>query len=260
MIDLEGEGGVASGRAAVVWSVLSRELDRYLADVDGRSARIIDVGGGSGAFAVPLARLGHDVTVVDPSASALASLAQRAEEAEVEHRINALQADMDELADVVPAESADLVLCHSVLESVDDPEVALEALASVVVEGGAVSLLVANRVAMVLAKTLSGQFRAAERILHDRDGTNGSDDVMRHRYETATLTALVGSAGLVTEQVHGVGVVDDYLPIAVSGRDADSPADLMDLERTVAARVPFRDIASRLHLLARKPIQRRSIR
>src|SRR3712207_7602612 len=47
----------------------------------GTPLRVLDVGGGSGMFAVPLARLGHDVTVVDPSADALATLRRRADTA-----------------------------------------------------------------------------------------------------------------------------------------------------------------------------------
>ena len=59
-------------RTAAVWAA----LDPVIAA--GTPLRVLDVGGGSGIFAVPLARLGHEVTVVDPSADALATLARRA--------------------------------------------------------------------------------------------------------------------------------------------------------------------------------------
>ena len=41
---------------------------------------VLDIGGGTGGFAVRVAELGHRVTVVDPSPDALASLARRARE------------------------------------------------------------------------------------------------------------------------------------------------------------------------------------
>ncbi|GAA1043077.1 hypothetical protein GCM10009557_70530 [Virgisporangium ochraceum] len=95
---------------SVVWAVLRPELDR--AD---RPLAIVDVGGGTGGFAVPLARAGHRVTVVDASPDALAALTRRvAEDTGTVHSggISAVQGDVDTLGDVVEPGTADLVLCH----------------------------------------------------------------------------------------------------------------------------------------------------
>ncbi|MEU6250070.1 methyltransferase domain-containing protein [Glycomyces sp. NPDC047010] len=237
-------------RIAVVWSVLSAEIERFAAGT-GATMRILDVGGGSGGFAVPLAELGHDVTVVEPSANALASLRQRAADAGVTDRLTAVQADADELPDVAEPASADLVLCHNVLEMVDYPDTALDALAKTCAPGGAVSVLVANRIAAVLGKALSGQFATALDLLADVDGVAEGRDTLKRRFETATLTALVGGSGLVTEQVHGVGVVGDLVQVP---ENAAGEA-LREFELATAARVPFRDMATRIHLLARKPMR-----
>src|ERR1700710_1073770 len=67
----------------------------------GTPLRVLDVGGGSGMFAVPLARLGHDITVVDPSADALATLHRRAQNAGVADRVRGLQGDGDRLSDAL---------------------------------------------------------------------------------------------------------------------------------------------------------------
>ena len=104
-------------RTAAVWQVLTAELSRR----PGHALVVVDVGGGTGGFAVPLARAGHRVTVVDASPDALAALTRRATEAGVADRVTAVQGDGDRLAELVPAASADLVLCHSVLEVVDEP-------------------------------------------------------------------------------------------------------------------------------------------
>ncbi len=241
-------------RAAVVWSVLSAEIERFAGGTGARMA-ILDVGGGSGGFAVPLAELGHEVTVVEPSANALASLRRRAAEAGVAERLTAVQADADELPDVVAPESADLVLCHSVLEVIDDPDTALHALGSACAQGGAVSVLAANRAAAVFGKALAGQFATALDVLADPDGVVAGKDTIKRRFETATLTALIGASGLVTEQVHGVGVVGDLLSAPVSGAEAASGEGLREFELATAARIPFRDMATQIHLLARKPIR-----
>ena len=50
----------------------------------GRACDVLDIGGGTGGFAVRVAELGHRVTVVDPSPDALAALDRRAREGGVE--------------------------------------------------------------------------------------------------------------------------------------------------------------------------------
>src|SRR5438067_5141291 len=101
-------------RTAVVWAVLRPLIE------GGGSLMVLDVGGGTGGFAVPLAEAGHRVTVVDASPDALAALSRRAAEAGVAERITGVQGDGDRLAELVPTASADLILCHSLLEVVDD--------------------------------------------------------------------------------------------------------------------------------------------
>src|SRR5919107_3672208 len=108
--------GVAGNvRTAVVWEVLSAVCAEA-----GRPLVVVDAGGGTGGFAVPLAEAGHHVTVVDPSPDSLAALARRADERGLGDRVRGLQGDLDDLAALVPPASADLVLCHSVLQVVDD--------------------------------------------------------------------------------------------------------------------------------------------
>src|SRR6266508_964617 len=144
-------------RTAVVWMVLRRELAAA-----GRPLTVVDVGGGTGGFAVPIARAGHHVTVVDASPDALAALARRAAEAGVAERVRGVQGDGDALAGLVAANSADLVLCHSLLEVVDDPGTVVKSVAGTLRPGGAASVLVANRAAAVLARALGGHFDLAD--------------------------------------------------------------------------------------------------
>ena len=109
-----------SVRTGVAWEGVRRLLESGAA-TDGRRARIVDIGGGTGGFAVPLAELGHHVRVIDPSPDALAALDRRARESGVADRVTGQQGDLGDLAGLVEAGSVDLVLCHGVLEVVDDP-------------------------------------------------------------------------------------------------------------------------------------------
>ncbi|MGN6246636.1 MAG: class I SAM-dependent methyltransferase, partial [Motilibacteraceae bacterium] len=110
--------GLLLERAAAVGTSAGTTADTT-ADTTAGALDVLDVGGGTGGFAVPLAREGHRVTVVDPSPDALAALERRAAEAGVP--VRAVQGDLSDLLDVVPAAGADVVLVHGALEHADDP-------------------------------------------------------------------------------------------------------------------------------------------
>lgn len=239
-------GPTAGPRTAVVWSVLRQELDRHR----DRTLTVVDVGGGTGGFAVPLAEAGHQVTVVDASPDALAALTRRAAEAGVAERISAVQGDGDALGELIAPASVDLVLCHAVLEVVDDPAQVVQSLAAALRPGGAASILVAGRAAAVLARAVNGHLDVAAALLADPHGAAGARDTLRRRYDVDSAADLVAAAGLRVEQTHGVRVLADLLPAAVAESD---PQALLDLELAVAARSPYRDLATQLHLFARRP-------
>ncbi|ADU09322.1 methyltransferase domain-containing protein [Micromonospora aurantiaca] len=233
-------------RTAVIWSVLRAELDRRA----GERLSVLDVGGGTGGFAVPLAEAGHRVTVVDASPDALAALTRRAAEAGVADRVRATQGDADALTGLVEPATVDLVLCHSVLEVVDDPEPVMSALVTALRPDGAASVLVAGRAAAVFGRAMNGQLDAAAALAADPHGTTGGRDTLRRRYDAADASALLTAAGLVVEEIHGVRVLADLLPAAVAD---GQQAALVELERALAARSPYRDLAAQLHLFARRP-------
>ncbi len=237
---------IVSARTAAVWAVLRRELERHA----GRELTVLDVGGGTGGFAVPLAEAGHTVTVVDASPDALAALTRRAADAGVADRVHAVQGDGDALAGLVEPGSVDLILCHSVLEIVDDPAGVVAAIATALRPGGTVSLLVAGKAAAILGRAINGHLKGATALAADPEGRAGARDTLRRRYDAESATALLTSAGLTTEQTHGVRVLADLLPAAVVEQD---PQTLLALELELSSRPPFRDIASQLHLFARKP-------
>lgn len=236
-------------RTAIVWSVLRSELDRRASEgTDVLS--VLDVGGGSGVFAVPLAELGHQVTVVDPSADALATLERRAGDAGVAHRVTGIQGDVDQLTEAVQPRRFDLVLCHRLLEVVDDPDAAVATLVATMLPTGRLSVLAANRVATVIARALGGHPGEALRVLADPAGRWGAADGVRRRFDTASLVALLGTAGLTVEALHGAGVVADLVPGAVLDGVPGAAEALRDLELTAASVPPYRDVATHLHALA----------
>ncbi|MDX3656060.1 class I SAM-dependent methyltransferase [Streptomyces sp. ID05-26A] len=236
-------------RPDAVQRLLDAELSAARERRGGEQPRVLDVGGGSGVWAVPLAAAGCVVTVVEPSPNALATLHTRAREAGV--TINAVQGDTDSLG--VPAGEADLVLAHGVLEVVDDAPAALASLAAAVAPGGAVSVLVANRFAAILHRAIAGRIVDARRLLDDDAGQlAGTRDPLQRRFDVAGLEKLVLDAGLSVEILQGHGVVSDLVPGVVLDANPGAADALAELELAAATRSPLRDVAARLHVLARR--------
>ncbi|WP_033292359.1 methyltransferase domain-containing protein [Amycolatopsis jejuensis] len=206
---------------------------------------VVDVGGGSGGWAVPFASAGCLVTVVEPNPNALATLRRRAEEEGVSNRITVIADDSDALGAHVPAGSADLVLAHGLLEVVDEPRAVLDALATAVSAGGAVSVLVANRNAAVLHRALAGRIGEAQRLLESAEGIVTGDTVLR-RYDSSGLTESLVAAGLEVTLLQGDRVISDVVPGEVR------EDELAEFE-LASAKVPaLLDVAGRLHAIARR--------
>jgi S-adenosylmethionine-dependent methyltransferase len=245
-----GARGASRVRTAVVWEILREVLDRS-AKASGRAALdVVDAGGGTGGFAVPLAELGHRVTVVDASPDALAALERRAAESGV--TVNAVQGDADDLLGMVGAASADLVLCHSVLEYVDDPALVFAAMARTVRPGGTVSVLVAGQVATALHRAVNGHFDDARRVLADPDGRWGDRDPVPRRFTRESLAELAGLAGLRAGEVHGVRIFADLVPGSLVDGDPEAAEALITLEAAASTHPVLRDLATQLHLLAHR--------
>lgn len=237
--DEPGRLRTPAGLAPLLWARLWQASARPSGEI---AATVLDCGGGSGSLAVPLAAAGAEVTVVDISIDALATLLRRAAEAGVSDRVRAVQGDVEALSEVVPAGSYDLVLAHGLLENVPDPALALRQLALVLKPGAVASLLVANPVAAVLGRLLAGDVGSAlEGFRRSEAGAGSLPAVVEHCEQ----------AGLSVESVEGIGVFGEF----VAGMVLERPGvqdQLAELEQAAAAVPPYRDIASRLHLIARR--------
>jgi SAM-dependent methyltransferase len=231
-----------AARTSVVWDALEPVVS------SGRVLDVVDVGGGTGGFAVRVAELGHRVTVVDPSPDALASLGRRARELGVE--VVGRQGDLSGLLDISGPASADLVLCHGVLEVVEDPVAALAAIGEVLRPGGHLSLLVAQRHAAVVARAMAGHFAQAKALLESGPDAAQAGRSGR-RFTHDELTAYLDDTGFELVSVHAVRVFADLVPGSLLDLEPGATAALVELERVVSTRSEYVPLAAQLHLLAR---------
>ena len=242
-------------RTAVVWEF----LERFVAEQVERTGRdvldVADVGGGTGGLAVPLAGLGHRVTVLDPSPDALAALQRRVVDAGVAGLVTARQGDAGSLAVVLGERSVDLVLGHGVLEHVDDPHAAAGDAFNAVRPGGLVSLLVPQRLGALVARALSGRFAEARELLDDPTGRSGDRDPLPRRFDETSVLELFADRDVRVRAVHGVRLFTDLLPGALVDGDPEAMEMLLDLERAAAhhpAHPALTAIAAQLHVVVER--------
>jgi ubiquinone/menaquinone biosynthesis C-methylase UbiE len=234
----------SSVRTGVVWDAVASRLEHGAV-----GARVVDIGGGTGGFAVRLAGQGHAVTVVDPSPDALAALDRRADEAGVAGLVTGVQGDLADLEAHVEPASADVVLCHGVLEVVPDPAAGLRTIARVLRPGGLLSLLVAQLHAAVVARAMAGHFQQALALL-DGDAGHQRSAGRARRYTADEVTALLGGAGFTLQATQAVRVFADLVPGSLLDLEPGATVALVDLERAVAGRPEYLPLATQVHLLA----------
>lgn len=184
--------------------------------VGDRKVRVLDLGGGSGVYAVPIAADGHTVHVLDHSNDALATLARRAEAEGVGERVVGHNVDLDSVGEPLEAHSADVVLCHRVLEFVESPVDMLAAAANALVDGGMLSIVAANRPGAVISRIIGGRFDEAVAVL---DGTAPAQ--AGHRFDAEELRGMIEDLGVHVTHIRGIGLIGELNPAesdTVAGR------------------------------------------
>lgn len=216
------------------------------------SFRALDLGCGTGATAVRLAQLGLQVTLLDTS-PAMLDLAQRgAQEAGVAEKITLKLGDAAQLANLFTTELFNVILCHNVLEYVDDPNAVLCGAARVMQGPSAIlSLLVRNQAGEVLKAAIqSGDLAAAENNL-TAEWTHESLYGGNVRLFTADgIESMLQMASLTIAAKRGVRVIADYLPQRIS-RDAEYKR-IFELEAKLGKLPEFAAVARYTHCLLRR--------
>jgi SAM-dependent methyltransferase len=215
-----------------------------------RSLHALDLGCGTGATAVRLARLGLHVTVLDASVPMLDLTERAAQEAGVAERIALKEGDAVRLAALFDTGSFDLILCHNLLEYVDDPSAVLRGAVRLLRDpSGILSVLVRDQAGEVLkAAILGGDLVAAEHHLTAEWGHESLYGGQVRLFTAQNLRAMLVGASLAVIAERGVRVMSDYLPPTVSRNDDYDR--IFELERKLGRRPEFAAIARYMHFLA----------
>jgi S-adenosylmethionine-dependent methyltransferase len=228
-------------------------LEDFLPPPEPKTALLaLDVGCGTGAAGVRLARLGFQVTLLDSSESMLELAKLTAKKAGVADQITLRAGDVARLASLFDAASFDAIICHNVLEFVDEPIALLRDMACTMRDSTSVlSVLVRNRAGEVLkAALLMGDMGTAEASLNAEWGQESLYGGKVRLFTPGGLQEMLKEVSLATFAERGVRVLADYLPSSIS-RSAEH-ARIFDLERKLGTVPEYAAIARYTQFLAHR--------
>ena len=211
----------------------------------------LDLGCGTGVTAVRLARLGIHVTLLDSSPAMLDIAKRAAQEAGVTDKVVLRHGDATRFSNLFHTPSFDVILCHNVLEYLDEPGAVLRGAARALRDSSAIlSVLVRNQAGEVFKAALQvGDLAIAENNL-TAEWTEESLYGGRVRlFPSNSLQAMLKAASLAVIAERGVRVLADYLPPRVS-RIADYER-IFELERKLGNRPEYAAVSRYTHCLAR---------
>lgn len=219
-------------------ALLKAMLWKQLDFVQGQT--ILDFGSGTSDTASHLAQR-NCVIAVEPSAAMLESRA--------EGKYTQLQGGM-ELVQAMEDASFDLVLCHNVLEYVDEKAAYLQELSHVVKPGGMLSLVKHNRPGRVMQMAvLLNDFSMANTLLDGGNGATSQFGDIRYYTDEEAKTWLPGMA---LERLWGARTFWDLQQNQACHTDNDWQQSMLALENRVATLPEYQAIAFFHHLLFRK--------
>lgn len=215
------------------------------------SLRALDLGCGTGVASIRLARLGIHVTLLDSSPAMLGLAEQTIVETGVLDKTTVKNGDALQLTDIFQRRSFDVILCHNLLEYVDEPVNVLRGAASVMRDSSAIlSILVRNQAGEVLKAALqTGDLAAAEYSLTAEWGEESLYGDKVRLFTPETLEGMLKDASLTITAQRGVRVIADYLPAQIS-RTVEYDR-IFALERRLGRRLEFFAVARYMHCLAR---------
>ncbi len=242
------DGAYATVKGQVRTHVLHQQLLRHLPPAP---ASVLDVGGGAGHQSIPLARLGYDVTILDPSAAMLARAEERVadEPHDVRSRIGLVQAAGESAVEVTDGRLFSAVLCHGVLMYLPAAEPLVDVLCRCVEPGGVVSVMALNAATMAVRPALDHRWADAVSGL-DADSEIGVLGAPTRGDTVEHLSGLLRRNGVEPQAWYGVWLFSDWMDLPDDDTDVEAVADL---ELRASLRDPYRQLSRVFHLVGSRP-------
>ena len=203
--------------------------------------KILDFGSGEGITANHFAKK-NNVIAIEPSEEMLSNAWKDYEYTQIIGDVSALSVFNDE--------TFDIIICHNVLEYIDDKEAVVKALARVLKKDGILSVAKHNRVGRVMQMAvLLDDFEKANALLDGKNSTASKFGAIRY-YEDDDIIKWVPE--LNVSEVFGIRTFWDLQQNQEKHGDEEWQDKMMQLEMRVSQIPEYRSVAFFHHLLLTK--------
>lgn len=222
------------------WERLFKKIVwKQLGDMEGK--KILDFGSGEGITANHFAEK-NDVTAIEPSKEMLSNAWKDYEYTQIVGDVNALSAFKNE--------TFDMIICHNVLEYIDDKAAVIKSLARVLKKDGIISIVKHNRAGRVMQMAvLLDDFEKANAILDGKDSTASKFGTIRY-YEDNDITKW--EPQITISDIMGIRTFWDLQQNQQKHGDEAWQEKMLQLELRVSQMREYKNIAFFHHLLLKK--------
>ena len=222
------------------WERLFKKIVwEQLGDIEGK--KILDFGSGEGITANHFAEK-NDVTAIEPSEEMLSNAWKDYEYTQIIGDVNALSAFKNE--------TFDMIICHNVLEYIEDKEAVIKAFARVLKKDGIISIVKHNRAGRVMQMAvLLDDFEKANEILDGKNSTASQFGTIRY-YEDDDITKW--EPQITIADILGIRTFWDLQQNQQKHGDEAWQEKMLQLELRVSQMREYKNIAFFHHLLLKK--------
>lgn len=211
---------------------------------------ILDAGGGQGQFSLRLAQAGHQVIICDISAEMINLAQAQVDQLGLAERVQLIHCAIQNLPQHLPDHERqfDLVICHAVMEWMQEPQSLLPHLLTYLKPQGYLSLTFYNIHSLIYKNLLRTNFKKI--ISKDYGGSRGSLTPI-NPLEPQQVLDWAAHLQLQLLSHSGIRVFHDYIfNEEHRGRD---PHTLLQMELEFSQKEPYRSLGRYIHLLLQNP-------
>lgn len=227
-------------------AVLLEDLFRHT-PLNQRKLRILDAGGGFGYISQQLAAQGHEVVLCDLSEELLEQARTQIQSLPNSTSFTLLHCAIQELPESLG--KFDLILCHAVLEWLDDGFNTLTHLQQFLAPGGQLSLMFYNQEAQRFHALVCGNFS------YVRNGLKAKKTVRltpKHPYLLEQIRNWYSEWQLDEIHTSGVRVINDYLK--AGAREQIDDEQLIEMELKYASHPAYIELGRYIHIMGQAKI------
>lgn len=248
-------------RRSIIWRDIEKQFTQgTLAGhcKEQKKLDIIDIGAGLGYFAIKLADLGHCVTYNDLSVAMMQKAQEFAAKKNIDNRITWSNQPYQQLLEKC-SQPVDVILCHALLEWLEQPSHAISLIKKALKPKGLLSLCFYNPAGLIYRNLICGNFRYLETIQTNSNPESTEDKLLSITADDNSLTPTnpssieqvkqwLADSGFTIEQFTGIRVFSDYVLEKRGGHQ--SPDAIMAMEMRYSQLEPYKRIGRYIHIIA----------